>query len=70
MLLDAGGLPQLCDFGHARICADDEPQQGIAMPVQYRAPEILLDMQWDHTVDMWSVGLLVRSSSFAFVAID
>ncbi|KAH8168821.1 protein kinase domain-containing protein [Sarocladium implicatum] len=58
MLLDAGGLPQLCDFGHARICADDEPQQGIAMPVQYRAPEILLDMQWDHTVDMWSVGLL------------
>lgn len=29
------------------------------MPIQYRAPEIILDMSWGHSVDMWSVGLLV-----------
>lgn len=27
------------------------------MPISYRAPEIILDMEWGHSVDMWSVGL-------------
>jgi serine/threonine-protein kinase SRPK3 len=29
------------------------------MPVQYRAPEVILNMKWGNAVDMWSVGLLV-----------
>ncbi|KAG5804183.1 hypothetical protein H9Q74_011014 [Fusarium xylarioides] len=59
MLLAAGGPPHLCDFGHARICPDSELQTGLIMPTQYRAPEVLLDMQWDFTVDLWSIGILM-----------
>ncbi|KAK7414584.1 hypothetical protein QQZ08_012529 [Neonectria magnoliae] len=58
MLLAAGGPPHLCDFGHARICPDSELQTGLIMPTQYRAPEVLLDMQWDFAVDLWSIGIL------------
>ncbi|KAI1338589.1 kinase-like protein [Xylariaceae sp. FL0016] len=45
----------LCDFGEARIGSQHE---GVAMPIQYRAPEIILDMPWGRSVDMWSAGLL------------
>jgi len=55
-LLESFGPLYLCDFGEARIGSQHE---GIAMPVQYRAPEIILGMPWGHLVDMWSVGLLV-----------
>ncbi|KAG5961241.1 hypothetical protein E4U57_007793 [Claviceps arundinis] len=58
MLMTAGGPPHLCDFGHARICPDSELQTGLIMPTQYRAPEVLLDMQWDFAVDLWSIGIL------------
>ncbi|KAG6195524.1 hypothetical protein E4U10_001787 [Claviceps purpurea] len=58
MLMTAAGPPHLCDFGHARICPDRELQTGLIMPTQYRAPEVLLDMQWDFAVDLWSIGIL------------
>ncbi|KAG5963288.1 hypothetical protein E4U56_002793 [Claviceps arundinis] len=58
MLMTAVGPPHLCDFGHARICPDRELQTGLIMPTQYRAPEVLLDMQWDFAVDLWSIGVL------------
>ncbi|KAG6176942.1 hypothetical protein E4U27_004709 [Claviceps purpurea] len=58
MLMTAVGPPHLCDFGHARICPDRELQTGLIMPTQYRAPEVLLDMQWDFAVDLWSIGIL------------
>ncbi|KND88080.1 Serine/threonine-protein kinase SRPK [Tolypocladium ophioglossoides CBS 100239] len=31
---------------------------GIAMPVPYRAPEVILNMTWGTLVDAWSIGLL------------
>ncbi|KAK0117741.1 hypothetical protein ONS95_012067 [Cadophora gregata] len=54
-LLESFGPLYLCDFGEARI---GNQHEGIAMPTQYRAPEIILGMSWGHSVDMWSVGLL------------
>lgn len=54
--LESFGPLYLCDFGEARVGSRHE---GIAMPLQYRAPEIILGMPWGHSVDMWSVGLLV-----------
>ncbi|KAI5863435.1 kinase-like protein [Durotheca rogersii] len=54
-MLKSFGPLYLCDFGDARVGSEHE---GIAMPIQYRAPEIILDMPWSHSVDMWSVGLL------------
>lgn len=51
------GLPVLSDFGLARFeggNADDDIQ-----PEIYRAPEVLLDMDWNYPVDIWNVGAMV-----------
>jgi serine/threonine-protein kinase SRPK3 len=55
MLAGAGALT-ICDLGQARV---GKLHSGNAMPVQYRAPEVILNMKWGNAVDMWSVGLLV-----------
>ncbi|CAF3501356.1 unnamed protein product [Fusarium graminearum] len=54
-MLGAAGDLTICDLGQARI---GEVYRGNAMPVPYRAPEVILDMTWDNAVDIWSVGLL------------
>lgn len=37
------GLPVLCDFGEARV---GDKHRGDVMPGIYRAPEVILDMEW------------------------
>ncbi|EHA48913.1 CMGC protein kinase [Pyricularia oryzae 70-15] len=56
---NVGKVPHLCDFGHARICINGQLQQGRAMPIQYRTPEMLLDMPWDYSVDLWALALTI-----------
>ena len=55
-----GGIPTITAFGAARFGDPGEMHTGDVMPNIYRAPEVILDMQWDSKIDMWSVGLLVR----------
>ncbi|KAK1769094.1 hypothetical protein QBC33DRAFT_341677 [Phialemonium atrogriseum] len=55
----AGGVPArlppaLYKAGQARIGGE---HGGSVMPMQYRAPEVILDMKWGHPVHDWSVGL-------------
>lgn len=57
-MLGGAGLLTICDLGQARIGIGSE-HKGNAMPVPYRAPEIILNMKWGSAVDIWSVGLLV-----------
>ena len=52
------GQPVLCDFGEARI---GETHRGLIQPELYRAPEVLFDMGWDTSADIWKVAVLVRS---------
>lgn len=33
---------------------------GDVMPNQYRAPEIIVRIEWTSKIDVWSVGLIVR----------
>lgn len=33
------------------------------MPGIYRAPEVILGMEWDFKVDIWSAGVMVRNHS-------
>lgn len=54
-ILGARGPLVISDFGQARIGAE---QHGNAMPIPYRAPEVILGMPWNSAVDRWSVGLL------------
>ncbi|GAB0139039.1 hypothetical protein EsDP_00007256 [Epichloe bromicola] len=57
-MLGGKGPLILCDLGQARIVSDDGEQRGNAMPVPYRAPEVILNMPWGKSVDAWSTGLL------------
>lgn len=46
----------ICDYGAAVI---GEKHTGDVMPGVYRAPEIILGMEWDSKIDLWSVGVMV-----------
>lgn len=54
------GQPALCDFGEARIAG---PHRGLIQPELYRAPEVLFNMEWNSSADIWNVGVLVRRSA-------
>lgn len=56
-MLGGAGALTICDLGQARI---GKVHRGNAMPLPYRAPEVILGMTWGNSVDVWSVGLLVR----------
>lgn len=51
------GHPVLCDFGEARR-GDAENEDDI-QPEVYRAPEVILEMKWSYSVDIWNVGVMV-----------
>lgn len=55
----SAGVPVLCDLGEARL--GDQKHRGDIMPGIYRAPEVILGMEWDNKVDVWSVGVMVRN---------
>ncbi|RAL09600.1 kinase domain protein [Aspergillus homomorphus CBS 101889] len=50
------GQPVLCDLGHARIGLS---HRGLIQPDTYRAPEVLFDMEWGPSVDIWNLGVMV-----------
>lgn len=59
MQIGLNGIPILTDFGQMR---DAEPMnKEWLMSDLYRAPEVLLDLPWSYPVDIWSLGVMVRS---------
>ncbi|OJJ43934.1 hypothetical protein ASPZODRAFT_145071 [Penicilliopsis zonata CBS 506.65] len=50
------GLPVLSDFGEARI---GNVHTGLIQPDLYRAPGVVLGMEWTSKVDIWNVGTLI-----------
>jgi serine/threonine protein kinase len=53
------GEPVLCDFGQARI---GKVHRGDIQPEIYKAPEVLFEMEWNHKVDIWNVGVMVSTA--------
>jgi serine/threonine protein kinase len=53
----SAGPPVLCDLGEARV--GNKKHRGDIMPGIYRAPEVVLGMDWDSKVDIWAVGVMV-----------
>lgn len=53
------GEPVLSDLGEARLLSEGETQKGLIMPSVYRAPEVMLGMNWDSKVDIWALGMTV-----------
>lgn len=55
---DAPGNPVLRDFGEARYGGKDHI--GLIQPDIYRAPEVIFDIPWTYSVDIWMVGFMVE----------
>ncbi|OGM44085.1 hypothetical protein ABOM_007279 [Aspergillus bombycis] len=56
LLIPGNGLPLLSDFSEARFGNEDHNDD--IMPHVYRAPEVVLNMNWDCKVDIWSVATM------------
>lgn len=54
------GAPVLCDFGSAVPLDDGREHLEDIQPDVYRAPEVILDIPWTYSVDIWNVGCIVR----------
>ncbi|KAH0195990.1 kinase-like protein, partial [Aureobasidium melanogenum] len=52
----AVGEPVLCDFGSAVPLDDGVEHREDIQPDVYRAPEIILDIPWSYSVDIWNAG--------------
>lgn len=52
------GAPVLCDFGSATLGGRDHFED--IQPNIYRAPEVILEVPWTYSVDIWNVGCMVR----------
>jgi len=48
---------RIIDFGLATF--DDEPHETIVTTRYYRAPEVILELGWSHSCDMWSIGCVM-----------
>ncbi|KAJ4309798.1 hypothetical protein N0V84_011307 [Fusarium piperis] len=53
------GMPVICDFGSSVIGEPGQKHRGDVMPDFYRAPEVILGMEWDEKIDIWCVGLML-----------
>ena len=60
------GFPILCDFGEARI--GNQKHRGDIMPDVYRAPEVILQIDWDKKIDIWAIGTMVSPYSSEIVS--
>ena len=72
ILIDRSGVVMIADFGLARSWTRDESMPphltteytNMVVTRWYRAPELLLgDTHYGPAVDMWSLGLVDRSTS-------
>lgn len=53
------GAPVLCDLGSAVRLDDGIEHREDIQPNVYRAPEVILDIPWTYSVDVWNVGCMV-----------
>ena len=60
VLLGAGSRVMLCDFGFARAMS---PQTTVLTSIKgtplYMAPELVQEQPYNHTVDLWSLGIIL-----------
>lgn len=54
----------ISDFGAAVLGQPGQKHTGDVMPGVYRAPEIILGLEWDSKIDIWSVGVMVREDIY------
>ena len=56
ILMTANRTPVLSDFGLAAIMTSPKIR-GPVGSLQYMAPEVLFDQEYDNKIDLWSLGM-------------
>ncbi|GMH41608.1 hypothetical protein BSKO_09518 [Bryopsis sp. KO-2023] len=60
ILLGTNGRVKLCDFGFARAMSrETQMLTSIKGTPLYMAPELVKEQPYDHTVDLWSLGVIL-----------
>ncbi|KAK9051496.1 hypothetical protein SSX86_028123 [Deinandra increscens subsp. villosa] len=60
ILICAGGVVKLCDFGFARAMSKNTVVlHSIKGTPLYMAPELVREQPYNHTVDLWSLGVIL-----------
>jgi len=60
ILISANGIVKLCDFGFARSMSSNTiVLTSIKGTPLYMAPELVQELPYNHTVDLWSLGVIV-----------
>ncbi|KAL8216203.1 hypothetical protein R6Q57_023040 [Mikania cordata] len=60
ILICAGGVVKLCDFGFARAMSNNTVVlRSIKGTPLYMAPELVREQPYTHTVDLWSLGVIL-----------
>lgn len=61
ILIDADGHIRLIDFGFAKMLKDikkDRAKTNCGTP-GYAAPEVMMGIEYNYKVDIWSIGILI-----------
>jgi serine/threonine protein kinase len=64
------GRPILGDLGSCVPLNDGKEHREDIQPDIYRSPEVILDVPWTYSVDIWNVGCVVSSGYAAYVNDD
>jgi len=60
ILISANGVVKLCDFGFARAMSNNTVVlTSIKGTPLYMAPELVQEMPYNHTADLWSLGVII-----------
>jgi len=60
ILISANGVVKLCDFGFARAMSNNTVVlTSLKGTPLYMAPEIVQELPYNHTVDLWSMGVIL-----------
>ncbi|KAJ6785785.1 hypothetical protein PWT90_03043 [Aphanocladium album] len=51
------GAPVLCDFGSAVVGGVEHLED--VQPNIYRAPEVIMEVPWTYSIDIWNVGCMI-----------
>ena len=59
ILLNKNYTPKICDFGWSAEIKNDEARATFCGTYEYMAPEIFENEEYDTSVDIWSLGILL-----------
>jgi len=70
LLIDSQGYLKVCDYGFARWLGVGGKTRSIAGTYNYLTPEQALDLDYDHTVDLWCLGVTVYNMVYGLTPFE